>query len=117
VFGNLGNLSDILRQAGKMRETMERATEDLGRRVVEAEAGGGAVRARFNARLELLGIRIDPKLVQSGDAELIEELVSAAITQAMQKAREEAGRAMQEAAGMANLNLPGLDQFFGGGRP
>jgi DNA-binding YbaB/EbfC family protein len=115
VFGNLGNIADMMRQAGKIRETMERATAELGQKEVEAESGGGAVRARVNGRLELIALRIDPALVAGGDTELIEELVSAAVNSGLERAREEAAKAMQEAAGLANF--PGLDQFLGGGRP
>jgi DNA-binding YbaB/EbfC family protein len=114
VFGNLGNLADLMKNAGKIREQMEQATEQLGQLRVEGEAGG-SVKAVVNGRLELISVRVDPKLVAEGDVELLEDLVTSAVNQALALAREEAARAMTGGMGM---NLPGLDSLFpGGGRP
>jgi DNA-binding YbaB/EbfC family protein len=114
VFGNLGNLADLMKNAGKIREQMEQATEQLGQLRVEGEAGG-SVKAVVNGRLELISVRVDPKLVAEGDVELLEDLVTSAVNQALGLAREEAARAMTGGMGM---NLPGLDSLFpGGGRP
>jgi DNA-binding YbaB/EbfC family protein len=114
VIGNLGNLADLMKNAGKIREQMEQATEQLGQLRVEGEAGG-SVKAVVNGRLELISVRVDPKLVAEGDVELLEDLVTSAVNQALALAREEAARAMTGGMGM---NLPGLDSLFpGGGRP
>ncbi|QDV32915.1 YbaB/EbfC family nucleoid-associated protein [Tautonia plasticadhaerens] len=114
VFGNLGNLADLMKNAGKIREQMEQAAEQLGGLRVEGEAGG-SVKAVVNGRLELISVRIDPKLAAGGDVELMEDLVTAAVNQAMGRAREEAARAM---TGGMGLDMPGLDSLFpGGGRP
>ena len=78
VFNNLGNLADLMRNAGKVREAMEKATGALGQLQVEGTAGGGAVSARANGRMELLAVRIDPKLLAEGDAELLEDLAALA---------------------------------------
>lgn len=112
MFGNLGNLADLMRNAGKIRESIERATEELGRIEVEGEAGGGMVTAKANGRLEVLAVRINPKLLADGDAELLEDLVVAAVNQALVRARESAAQSMQSAAG--NLSIPGLDGLIGG---
>jgi DNA-binding YbaB/EbfC family protein len=115
MFGNLGNLADLMRNAGKIREQMEQAAEQLGNVQVEGSAGGGAVKATVNGRMELVSVRIDPKLTTDGDVELLEDLVTGAVNQAMNRAREEAAKAM---TGGMNLNMPGLDSLFpGGGRP
>ena len=91
MFGNLGNLADLMRNAGKIRESVEKATESLGALHVEGASGGGAVVAKANGRMELVSIRIDPKLLADGDAELLEDLVAAAVNQALTKGREAAG--------------------------
>ncbi|MEW4569196.1 YbaB/EbfC family nucleoid-associated protein [Tautonia sp. JC769] len=115
MFGNLGNLADLMRNAGKIREQMEQAAEQLGNVQVEGSAGGGAVKATVNGRMELVSVRIDPKLTTDGDVELLEDLVTGAVNQAMNRAREEAAKTM---TGGMNLNMPGLDSLFpGGGRP
>jgi hypothetical protein len=115
VFNNLGNLADLMRNAGKLRETVEKATESLGQLQVEGTAGGGAVTARANGKLELLGVRIDPKLLADGDAELLEDLVTAAVNQALTKAREAAAKSISSLAG--GLPLAGLGDFLGPGGP
>ena len=106
MFGNLGNLADLMRNAGKIRESVEKATEALGQLQVEGTAGGGVVTARANGRMEVLSVRIDPKLLADGDVELLEDLVAAAVNQAMTKAREAAAKSIQSATG--GLSIPGL---------
>jgi DNA-binding YbaB/EbfC family protein len=113
VFNNLGNFADLMRNAGRLRETVEKTTEALGQLHVEGTAGGGAVTARANGRLELLSVRIDPKLIADGDLELLEDLVTAAVNQAMSKAREEAAKSLSSLAG--GLPLPGLGNLLGPG--
>jgi len=114
VFNNLGNFADLMRNAGKIRESMEQATEALGHLQVEGTAGGGSVGAKVNGKMELLSIRIDPKLLADGDAELLEDLVAAAVNQALTKARESAGESMSKLASGFPLP-PGLANMFGPG--
>jgi DNA-binding YbaB/EbfC family protein len=110
---NLGNLADLMRNAGKLQETVQKATESLGQLQVEATSGGGVVTATANGKLELVSLRIDPKLLADGDAELLEDLVTAAVNQALTKAREAAARSLSSIAG--GLPLPGMNSLFGGG--
>lgn len=115
MFNNLGNLADLVRNAGKLRETMEKATESLGQVQAEGTSGGGVVSARANGRLEVVAVRIDPKLLSDGDAELLEDLVTAAVNQAITKARDAAAQSLASMAG--GLPIPGLAGFLnpGGG--
>ncbi len=110
----MGNLADLMRNAGKIRESVEKAAEALGQIQVEGTAGGGAVTARVNGKMEMLSVRIDPKLLADGDAELLEDLVTAAVNQALTRAREAAGASMSKVAGGFPLP-PGLSNFFGPG--
>jgi len=113
VFNNLGNLADLMRNAGRLRESVEKATESLGQVQVEGTSGGGAVTARANGRLELLSVRIDPKLLTDSDPELLEDLITAAVNQALTKAREAAAQSISSLAG--GLPIPGLSGLFGQG--
>ncbi|MFO0891807.1 MAG: YbaB/EbfC family nucleoid-associated protein [Isosphaeraceae bacterium] len=106
MFGQLGNLADLMRNAGKLRESMAKATESLGQIQVEGTSGGGAVTARVNGRLELVSIRIDPKLVADGDTELLEDLVTAAVNAGLVKARETAAQSLASLAGGLPLGFP-----------
>jgi DNA-binding YbaB/EbfC family protein len=112
VFGQLGNIADLMRNAGKLRESVAKATEALGRLEVEGSSGGGAVTAKINGRMEMVALRIDPKLLADGDAELLEDLVVSAVNAAMAKARESAAQSLASAAGGLP---PGL--FPGGDAP
>jgi DNA-binding YbaB/EbfC family protein len=111
VFNNLSNLADLMKNAGKIRENLEKATEGLGQLVVEGTAGGGVVTAKANGRMELVSVRIDPKLLADGDVEMLEDLVTAAVGQALSKAREAAAQSMASIAG--GLPIPGLSGFLG----
>lgn len=110
----IGSLTDLIKNAGKIREMADKVRESLGNLQVEGSAGGGVVTARVNGRFELLGIRIDPKLLADGDHELLEDLVVAAVNQGMIKAREEAARTMGNLGG--GLPLPDLSSLFGGSK-
>ena len=114
MFNNLGNLADLMKNAGKIRENVEKATEALGQLVVEGTSGGGVVSAKANGRLELLSVRIDPKLLADNDAEMLEDLVTAAANQALTKAREAAAKSMANIAGGLPLP-PGLSGLIGAG--
>jgi DNA-binding YbaB/EbfC family protein len=114
VFNKLGMLSDLMGNAGKLREAFDKAFDSLGRVEVEGEAGGGTVTARVNGRLEIVSVHIDPSLLGNGDAELLEDLVAAAANAGMVKAREAAAKSLSSLTGGLPLGLfPG----FGGGTP
>ena len=109
VFNQLGMLADLMQNAGKLRESFEKAFESLGQVEVEGSAGGGSVTVKVNGRLEVVSVRIDPKLVADGDTELLEELVAAAVNAAMVKAREGAAKSLSSMTGGLPAGLfPGL---------
>jgi DNA-binding YbaB/EbfC family protein len=84
VFNQLGMLAELMKNAGKLRESVQ-SISDLE---VEGSSGGGAVTAKVNGRLEVVSVRIDPKLVEDGDTELLEDLIAAAVNAGLVKARE-----------------------------
>jgi DNA-binding YbaB/EbfC family protein len=106
VFNNMGQIADLMRNAGKIREAVEQATESLGQLQVEGTAGGGAVTVKVNGKLEVLSVRIDPKSLADNDVELLEDLVAAAINAALTKAREAAEQSIRNATG--GLSIPGF---------
>jgi nucleoid-associated protein EbfC len=105
VFNQLGMIAELMRNAGKLRESFEQAFESLGRIESEGSAGGGAVTVKVNGRLEVVSVRIDPALVADADHELLEDFVLAAVNAAMAKAREGAANSLSSMAGGLPTNL------------
>jgi len=103
------DLSGLMKQAREMQANMAKAQERLAEITLEASAGGGKVTAVANGRQEILEIRIDPEVVDPEDVEMLEDLVLAAVKEALHQAGERAREEMQKAAGP----LGGL----GGGLP
>ena len=101
----------MMRQAQKLQAKLARVQEELAEQQVEGSAGGGMVVVRANGRQEILGIKIDPEVVDPEDVEMLEDLVLAAIQQAREKAQAMAEEAIQQAtAGLIppGMNVPGL---------
>jgi hypothetical protein len=86
------NLQELMSQAKRQYETLEKKMEET---VVEGSAGGAAVTVRMNGRKQVLSIRIDPEAVKSGDIEMLQDLIAAAVNGACNKVDE----AMQSAMG------------------
>ncbi len=105
-MGGLGDLSHLLKQAQKMQKEVGRIQKELKTRVVEGSAGGGVVKSYFNGDRELLSIKIDPSVVNPEDAELLEDLITAAVKQGLKMAKELQEKEFGDLTG--GLSLPGL---------
>ena len=105
-LGNLGNLANLMKQAGKVREEMQRISESLRAKSVEGTAGGGMVTVKVNGKQEVLSCQIDAQIFADGDRELLEDLLAAATNQALEKSRKLAAEEMSRAA--SGLSIPGL---------
>lgn len=111
MFGGLGNLATLLKQARSLQENMARMQETLAQRRFEAEAGAGMVRAVVDGKGELVQIKIAPQA--AGDVELLEDLVTAAVAAATRKAHEGMKEEMMKLTG--GVNIPGLADMLGQG--
>lgn len=96
----------ILRQAQQMQAKLAKAQEELEKSTVEASSGGGAVTVVVNGQQKLCSIRISPEAVDPDDVAMLEDLVMAAINEAMEKAKELAASQLQALTG--GLKIPGL---------
>ena len=101
---NLANLPGLMAKARQMQERMKTIQEDIAKRLVSADAGGGMVEATVNGRLELVKVRIDKSRVDLNDTEMVEDLIVAAVRAAQVKAAE-MGRLEVEKV-TAELGLP-----------
>jgi DNA-binding YbaB/EbfC family protein len=106
-LGNLGNLGDLMKKAREMQDKMKSAQEELSRKQVTADAGGGMVQATVNGRLELTKLRIDKSKIDVNDTDMLEDVIVAAVAAAQTKAGESMKQEMQKVAGEMGLP-PGL---------
>ncbi len=103
------NPQKMMKQMQKMQEDMARVQTELQQESVTATAGGGAVTARVSGGLELLEITIDPSAVNPEDVELLQDVVVAAVNEAMRSAQQLAqDRLGSITGGLSGLGLPGL---------
>ena len=105
----------ILKQAQQMQAEMAKAQEDLKHETVEASAGGGMVTVKVSGELELKELTIDPDAVDPEDVEMLQDMVQAAVNEAVRSAQELAASKMNAAAGglggpggLGGLGLPGF---------
>lgn len=100
------NFGNILKQAQQMQAKMLKLQEELATRTVEASAGGGMVTAVVNGKHELVSLKIEKDVVNADDVEMLQDLIVAAVNEAVRKAVEMAQAEMSKLTG--GLNLPGL---------
>jgi nucleoid-associated protein EbfC len=112
MFGNIGQLMNLMKNMGQLKQTMQEVGERLQAARFTGEAGGGQAQATVNGRGEIVSLKLDPELVKGGDVEMIEELVCGAVRDAVTHSRTAAQKEMAEFTG--GLNVPGLDNLFGG---
>ncbi len=102
------DLSGVLAQAQELGGKLKRVQDELRHRTVEVTVGGGMVEVKANGRMELVSIRIDPQAVDPRDVEMLQDLVVAAVNQAMSRAQEMASKEMQQATGLPLAGLAGM---------
>jgi nucleoid-associated protein EbfC len=108
---NLANLPSMLNKARELQEKMKSMQEELAKKTVTADAGGGMVEATCNGKMELVKLKIDKTKVDPNDTELIEDLTVAAVHAAQVKAANMAKAEMERIAGSLGLPpgaLPGM---------
>ena len=103
------NMNQMLRQVQQMQSEMAKAQEALKQEVVEASAGGGMVTVKMSGDLELREVKIDPEALDPDDVELLQDMITAAVSEALRSAQELAASKMGAATGgLGDLGLPGL---------
>jgi DNA-binding YbaB/EbfC family protein len=104
--GGMGNMGDLMRKAQKMQVEFAKMQEELKTREVEASSGGGAVNVKVNGAKQVLDIKIDRELAASGDLDMLQDMVRAAVNEALNKAQEMTDEESKKLAG--GMNIPGL---------
>lgn len=104
--GGPGNMQAMLRQAQKMQEDAQRVQAELEETEYSATSGGGAVSATVNGKHDLVALTISPDVVDPEDAEMLADLVMAAVNEANRAAAKDAEQKMGAVTG--GMNLPGM---------
>ena len=99
-----GNMQNMIRQAQKMQADMMKAQEELEAKSYEASAGGGVVTVTVSGKKEVTGITIDPEAVDPDDVEMLQDLIVAAVNEALRKANDDAASQMSKLTG--GMGLP-----------
>ena len=103
------NMQQLLQQAQKLQQDMMAAQESLKDEVVDASAGGGMVTVEVTGDLHIKSIKIDPQAVDPEDVELLQDMVLAAVNEALRAAQELAASKLGGlAGGLGGLGLPGM---------
>jgi DNA-binding YbaB/EbfC family protein len=100
------NMDELLRQAQKMQGKIAKLQEELGEKTVEASSGGGMVTAVANGRGDIVSLKIEREVISPEDAEMLEDLVTAAVNEAINRSREMVQEEMSKLTG--GMNFPGL---------
>ena len=104
--GGPQNMQAMLRQAQKMQEDMAALQEDLDAREYEVKAGGGVVAVKINGKKEILGIDIQPEIVDPDDVETLSDILVAAVNEAIKRVETTNSEEMDKIT--RGMNMPGM---------
>ena len=102
----MANMDQLFKQVRKMQAEMEKVQAALEAETVEGTAGGGMVKVTANGKRDILAVKINPEVAKPDDVEMLEELVCAAVNQALNRATELQAASMSKITG--GLPLPGM---------
>ncbi|MDD2443412.1 MAG: YbaB/EbfC family nucleoid-associated protein [Desulfotomaculaceae bacterium] len=101
-----GNMNKMMKQVQKMQQEMVKLQEELGNRTVESTAGGGVVKVVANGKNEIISVEIKPEAVDPEDVEMLQDLIQAAVNEALKKAQDMVSQEMSRLTG--GIKIPGL---------
>ena len=104
-------IGDLMKQAQKMQQEMGKIQEESKKKTVEASAGGGMVVVVANGSMEIVSIKIEKDVVNPDDIEMLQDLVVAAVNEALRRAQQMVSEDMGKVTG--GMNIPGLGNMFG----
>lgn len=104
--GGMGNMNNMMKQVKKMQEQMMKAQEELKEKTVEGTAGGGVITVVVNGHKEVKDVKIKPEAVDPDDVEMLQDLILAAVNDAMKQIDEINNKEMSKLTG--GMNIPGL---------
>ncbi len=104
------DIGGLFKQAQQLQEKLANVQQEIGARSVEASSGGGMVTAVVNGKLELVSVKIEPSLLEKPDVDMLQDLVVAAVNEAIRSAQKMMADEMSKLTGGLNLGikLPGM---------
>ena len=106
--GMPGNMANLMKQAQKMQRQMEEQAKEMETKEFTATAGGGAVEATVSGTKKVLSLKLDEEAVDPDDVEMLEDLIVAALNEALEKVDAESSSAMSKSTGGMGGGMPGL---------
>ena len=103
-----GNMNNLMKQAQRMQRQMEEGQKELETREFTASAGGGAVEVTVSGKKEVLKVKLTEEVVDPEDIEMLQDLVMAAINEALRKAQEQSENNMRAITGGMSGGIPGV---------
>lgn len=100
------NIAKLMKQAEKMQAKMVEMQEELAKKTVEASAGGGMVKATASGDGQIVSVKIDPQVLSGNDVEMLEDLIVAAVSSAIENAKTMAAEEMKKVTG--GIGIPGM---------
>jgi DNA-binding YbaB/EbfC family protein len=104
--GFQGGMAQLMKQANQMQMRMKKVQEELASQLFEGTAGGGAVKATVTGDNQLKTIQINPDVLKSGDVEILQDMVVAAVNDGLKVAKETSSKEMEKVTG--GMNIPGM---------
>ena len=104
--GMMGGMAGLMKQANQMQLKMKKLQEELATREFTGTSGGGAVTAKVNGDNKVLALTINPEVATGGDVEMLQDLVTSAVNDALKVAKDTSSQEMSKITG--GLNIPGF---------
>lgn len=106
----MGGAQNMQAMIKKMQEDMVNTQAELEAREYDIAAGGGVINVKINGKKEILSVKLDPEIVDPDDIETLEDLITAAVNEAIKKVESTSAEEMQKITG--SLNIPGIPGLF-----
>jgi DNA-binding YbaB/EbfC family protein len=104
--GGMGGMANLMKQANQMQIKMKKAQEEMATKEFTGTAGGGAVNVKVNGENKIMALTINPEVMKTGDVEMLQDLVIAAVNDANKTAKDETSKEMSKITG--GMNIPGM---------
>lgn len=106
MFGNQGNMANMMKKVQKLQADMAKLQEELKTRTLDSTAGGGAIKVVVNGEKQIVSVKIDPAAVDPEDIEMLEDMIMAAMNEALKKVDDMMAQEMGKLTG--GMKIPGM---------